>query len=106
MPRISPPARSAAPMSLWVGAPAAGQIARGRADYFTTPKGGSLEFPVADSRFAEVLGGAGLYHSPALRCRSGRRHLSPRDRFARARTRALECCLCPALASADRRPLR
>src|SRR5271165_7437281 len=43
MPRTLRPARSAAPMSPWARPPAAGQIARGRADYFNT-KGGALSF--------------------------------------------------------------
>jgi glycyl-tRNA synthetase alpha chain len=43
MPRILQPAKFAAPMSPWARPPAAGQIARGRADYFNT-KGGALSF--------------------------------------------------------------
>ena len=62
--------------------------------------------PGPDPGPAAVLGRAGLRDPAALRHGGRRRHLPPGDHAARARPRALERRLRPALAPPHRRPLR
>src|SRR6516162_1020521 len=63
------------------------------------------ELSVADLRAAAVLGEAGLRDPAALRCRNRRGDVSPGDRIARARPRAVAGGLCAAVAPTDRRAL-
>ena len=61
--------------------------------------------PGTDPGAAALLGGLRLRDPAALRHGSRRRHLSPRDHAARARSEALERGLCAAIAAAEGWPL-